>query len=235
MITVKDLWKVYGKGEKRVEALKGVDLTVEDGEFLVILGPSGSGKTTLLNCLSGVDTPTRGEIFFNNVAFHKLSEGKKTEFRARHMGFVFQFFNLVPVLTALENVELPLRILGFKHEEVRRKAVEMLEKVGLADKLHRFPSELSGGEQQRVAIARALVHEPDVVWGDEPTGNLDSETGLSVIKLLEDMRLQHGTTLVIVTHDERIAERADRVLTIRDGRIVKEEKKLEAFEGGSFR
>jgi len=229
MIEVRDLWKVYGKGEKRVEALKGVDLFIDRGEFLVILGPSGSGKTTLLNCLSGVDSPTRGEIFFDGVAFHSLSEGKKTEFRAKRMGFVFQFFNLVPVLTALENVELPLKILGMKHNEARRRALEMLEKVGLSGKIHRFPSELSGGEQQRVAIARALVHEPDVVWGDEPTGNLDSETGLSVIGLLENMRIQHGTTLVIVTHDERIARRADRVLTIRDGRIVKEERKSEAL------
>lgn len=230
MIEVRDLWKVYDKGEKRVEALKGVDLFIDRGEFLVILGPSGSGKTTLLNCLSGVDSPTRGEIFFDGVAFHSLNEEKKTEFRAKRMGFVFQFFNLVPVLTALENVELPLKILGMKHHEARRRALEMLEKVGLSSKIYRFPSELSGGEQQRVAIARALVHEPDVVWGDEPTGNLDSETGLSVIELLENMRFQHGTTMVIVTHDERIACRADRVLTIRDGKIVKEERKSEALQ-----
>lgn len=225
MIEVRDLWKVYGTGTKQVEALRGVNLKIEDGEFVAILGPSGSGKTTLLNCLSGIDSPTRGEIFFDGVAFHALSEEKKTEFRAKHMGFVFQFFNLIPVLTALENVLLPLKILGVNHDEALERARGMLQRVGLADKLNRFPSELSGGEQQRVAIARALVHNPKIVWADEPTGNLDSETGESVISLLEEMRNEHRTTLVIVTHDERIAKRADRVLIIRDGKIVKEERR----------
>lgn len=223
MIQIKDLYKVYGKGENRVEALKNINLTIEDGEFVAILGPSGSGKTTLLNCLSGIDTPTRGEIFFNNVAFHSLTEEEKTKFRAQHMGFVFQFFNLVPVLTVLENVELPLKILGVDHDHGLECAYEMLKKVGLLNKANRFPSQLSGGEQQRVAIARALIHEPDVVWADEPTGNLDSETGLGVIELLEKMRVQNNTTLVIVTHDERIAKRANRVLVIRDGKIIEQE------------
>ncbi|HEY8541625.1 MAG TPA: ABC transporter ATP-binding protein [Pseudothermotoga sp.] len=223
MIQIKDLYKVYGKGENRVEALKNINLTIEDGEFVAILGPSGSGKTTLLNCLSGIDTPTRGEIFFNNVAFHSLTEEEKTKFRAQHMGFIFQFFNLVPVLTVLENVELPLKILGVDHDRGLECAYEMLKKVGLLNKANRFPSQLSGGEQQRVAIARALIHEPDVVWADEPTGNLDSETGLGVIELLEKMRVQNNTTLVIVTHDERIAKRANRVLVIRDGRIIEQE------------
>lgn len=224
MIQIKDLYKVYGKGENRVEALKNINLTIEDGEFVAILGPSGSGKTTLLNCLSGIDTPTRGEIFFNNVAFHSLTEEEKTKFRAQHMGFIFQFFNLVPVLTVLENVELPLKILGVDHDRGLECAYEMLKKVGLLNKANRFPSQLSGGEQQRVAIARALIHEPDVVWADEPTGNLDSETGLGVIELLEKMRVQNNTTLVIVTHDERIAKRANRVLVIRDGKIIEQEK-----------
>lgn len=223
MILVKDLYKVYGKGENRVEALRGVDLSVKDGEFLAILGPSGSGKTTLLNCLSGVDSPTRGEIYFNGVAFHSLSEEEKTEFRAKHMGFIFQFFNLVPVLTVIENVELPLKILGVNHKESKERAYEMIKRVGLSDKANRFPSQLSGGEQQRVAIARALVHEPNIVWADEPTGNLDSETGSMIIELLDRMRIERGTTLVVVTHDERIAKKADRVLTMRDGRIVSEE------------
>lgn len=220
MIVVRDLYKVYGKGENRVEALRGVDLSVKDGEFLAILGPSGSGKTTLLNCLSGVDSPTRGEIYFNGVAFHSLSEEEKTEFRAKHIGFIFQFFNLVPVLTVIENVELPLKILGVNHKESKERAYEMIKRVGLSDKTNRFPSQLSGGEQQRVAIARALVHEPDIVWADEPTGNLDSETGLMIIELLDRMRIERGTTLVVVTHDEHIAKKADRVLTMRDGKIV---------------
>lgn len=220
MILVKDLYKVYGKGENRVEALRGVDLSVRDGEFLAILGPSGSGKTTLLNCLSGVDSPTRGEIYFNGVAFHSLSEEEKTKFRAKHMGFIFQFFNLVPVLTVIENVELPLKILGVNHRESKERAFEMIKRVGLSDKAYRFPSQLSGGEQQRVAIARALVHEPNIVWADEPTGNLDSETGSMIIELLDRMRIEHRTTLVVVTHDERIAKKADRVLIMRDGKFV---------------
>ncbi|GAB4317170.1 MULTISPECIES: ABC transporter ATP-binding protein [Pseudothermotoga] len=220
MIKVKNLWKIYGEGEGAVQALKGINITIEHGEFLAILGPSGSGKTTLLNCLSGIDAPTRGEIFFNGVAFHSMSEEKKTQFRAKYMGFIFQFFNLVPVLTAIENVELPLKILGVKHTEARNRALEMLKKVGLSEKINRFPSQLSGGEQQRVAIARAIIHNPDIIWADEPTGNLDSETGLGIIELLERIRNEHGTTLVIVTHDERIAKRADRVLTIRDGKIL---------------
>ncbi len=223
MIQIKELYKIYGKGENQVEALKGIDLTIEDGEFMAILGPSGSGKTTLLNCLSGIDSPTRGEIIFDGIAFHSLTEEEKTKFRAKHMGFIFQFFNLVPVLTALENVELPLKILGINHRQATERAREMLKKVGLLNKANRFPSQLSGGEQQRVAIARAIVHEPSVIWADEPTGNLDSETGSNVIELLDKMRVEHGTTLVIVTHDERIAKRADRVVVIRDGKIINQQ------------
>ncbi|MBC7123385.1 MAG: ABC transporter ATP-binding protein, partial [Pseudothermotoga sp.] len=209
MIVVKNLWKIYGKGEKRVEALRGVDFRIEQGEFVAILGPSGSGKTTLLNCLSGIDSPTEGEIFFDGVEFHRLSEEEKTKFRAQNMGFVFQFFNLIPVLTVLENVELPLRILGQKGKSVTVRALEMIKKVGLSGKEDKFPSQLSGGEQQRVAIARALVHNPKIVWADEPTGNLDSETGAAIIELLETIRLENRTTLVVVTHDEKIAQKAD--------------------------
>ncbi|WP_448535567.1 ABC transporter ATP-binding protein [Pseudothermotoga sp.] len=227
MIIVKELWKIYGKGERKVEALKGINVTIKDGEFVAIFGPSGSGKTTLLNCLSGIDSPTNGEIYFDDLPFHTLSEEQKTQFRARHMGFVFQFFNLIPVLTALENVLLPLKILGINHGEAKRRAIGMLERVGLRDKIDRFPSQLSGGEQQRVAIARALVHNPKVVWADEPTGNLDSETGMNVIELLESMKKELGTTLVVVTHDERIAQRADRILFMRDGRIIEVREKHE--------
>ncbi|AJC73495.1 MAG: ABC transporter ATP-binding protein [Pseudothermotoga sp.] len=225
MIVVKELWKIYGKGERKVEALKGINVTIKDGEFVAIFGPSGSGKTTLLNCLSGIDSPTNGEIYFDDLPFHTLSEEQKTQFRARHMGFVFQFFNLIPVLTALENVLLPLKILGINHGEAKQRVVAMLERVGLRDKIDRFPSQLSGGEQQRVAIARALVHNPKVVWADEPTGNLDSETGMNVIELLESMKKELGTTLVVVTHDERIAQRADRILFMRDGRITEVREK----------
>ncbi|MGB9789288.1 MAG: ABC transporter ATP-binding protein [Thermotoga caldifontis] len=228
MIVVKNLWKIYGKGEKRVEALRGVDFQIEQGEFVAILGPSGSGKTTLLNCLSGIDSPTEGEIFFDGVEFHRLSEEEKTKFRAQNMGFVFQFFNLIPVLTVLENVELPLRILGQKGKSVTDRALEMIKKVGLSGKEDKFPSQLSGGEQQRVAIARALVHNPKIVWADEPTGNLDSETGAAIIELLETIRLENRTTLVVVTHDEKIAQKADRIFVFRDGRILRTIKKGES-------
>ncbi|WP_041075711.1 ABC transporter ATP-binding protein [Thermotoga caldifontis] len=228
MIVVKNLWKVYGKGEKKVEALRGVDFQIEQGEFVAILGPSGSGKTTLLNCLSGIDSPTEGEIFFDGVEFHRLSEEEKTKFRAQNMGFVFQFFNLIPVLTVLENVELPLRILGQKGKSVTVRALEMIKKVGLSGKEDKFPSQLSGGEQQRVAIARALVHNPKIVWADEPTGNLDSETGAAIIELLETIRLENRTTLVVVTHDEKIAQKADRIFVFRDGRILRTIKKGES-------
>jgi len=211
-----------------VEALRGVDFQIEQGEFVAILGPSGSGKTTLLNCLSGIDSPTEGEIFFDGVEFHRLSEEEKTKFRAQNMGFVFQFFNLIPVLTVLENVELPLRILGQKGKSVTDRALEMIKKVGLSGKEDKFPSQLSGGEQQRVAIARALVHNPKIVWADEPTGNLDSETGAAIIELLETIRLENRTTLVVVTHDEKIAQKADRIFVFRDGRILRTIKKGES-------
>lgn len=211
-----------------MEALRGVDFQIEQGEFVAILGPSGSGKTTLLNCLSGIDSPTEGEIFFDGVEFHRLSGEEKTKFRAQNMGFVFQFFNLIPVLTVLENVELPLRILGQKGKSVTDRALEMIKKVGLSGKEDKFPSQLSGGEQQRVAIARALVHNPKIVWADEPTGNLDSETGAAIIELLETIRLENRTTLVVVTHDEKIAQKADRIFVFRDGRILRTIKKGES-------
>ncbi|MFN3283410.1 MAG: ABC transporter ATP-binding protein [Pseudothermotoga sp.] len=231
MIVVKDLWKIYGKGEKRIEALRGVGFQIEQGEFIAILGPSGSGKTTLLNCLSGIDSPTKGEIFFDGVEFHRLGEEEKTKFRAQNMGFIFQFFNLIPVLTVIENVELPLRILGQKGREVTERAAEMLKKVGLSGKEDKFPSQLSGGEQQRVAISRALVHNPKIIWADEPTGNLDSETGAAIIDLLERIRLENRTTLIVVTHDEKIAQRANRIFVVRDGKILKEiDRKDEVME-----
>jgi putative ABC transport system ATP-binding protein len=219
LIEVRNLWKEYN-GRDRVTALKGINLKINSGEFVVILGPSGSGKTTLLNCLSGVDRPTKGTVIIDGTDLYALSEEERTGFRAKNMGFVFQFFNLVPVLTALENVELPLLILGVNRREAKERAFDMLRRVGLAHKWNRFPEELSGGEKQRVAIARALVHNPKVVWADEPTGALDSETGGMIIDLL--MEMKKNSTLVIVTHDERIAEKADRVIKIRDGQIVQD-------------
>jgi len=224
IVVAMNLRKIYGKGKKQVEALKGLNLEIRKSEFVAILGPSGSGKTTLLNCLSGIDVPTEGEVYIDQKALHTMSEDEKTIFRARMMGFVFQFFNLIPVLTAVENVELPLMILGMRNG-VREKALSMLEKLGMKEKANRFPSELSGGEQQRVAIARALVHSPKIVWADEPTGALDTRTGEMIVNLLVKLKEDTNTTLVVVTHDERIAKKADRVLFIEDGKIVGERRK----------
>ncbi|POZ92587.1 macrolide ABC transporter ATP-binding protein [Petrotoga halophila DSM 16923] len=219
MIKAIELYKVYNDKRVKVEALKNINLTIKKGEFIGILGPSGSGKTTLLNCLSAIDNPTRGEIYFKGVPFQNLKEEERTSFRAKNMGFVFQFFNLIPVLTVLENVQLPLLILGEKNKTSKDKAYEVLKKVKLDSKVERFPYELSGGEQQRVAIARAIIHSPEVIWADEPTGNLDSENGEIIIELLEEIRKENGTTLVVVTHDLNIAKRADRIIQIRDGII----------------
>jgi putative ABC transport system ATP-binding protein len=219
LIKAIELYKVYNDKRVKVEALKNVTLTIKKSEFIGILGPSGSGKTTLLNCLSAIDNPTRGEIYFKGVPFQNLKEEERTSFRAKNMGFVFQFFNLIPVLTVLENVQLPLLILGEKNKTSKEKAYEVLKKVKLDNKVERFPYELSGGEQQRVAIARAIIHSPEVIWADEPTGNLDSENGEIIIELLEGIRKENGTTLVVVTHDLNIAKRADRIIQIRDGII----------------
>ncbi|RAO99148.1 macrolide ABC transporter ATP-binding protein [Petrotoga sp. 9PW.55.5.1] len=219
MIKAIELYKFYNDKRIKVEALKNVNVTINKSEFIAILGPSGSGKTTLLNCLSAIDKPTKGEIYFKGIPFQNLKEEERTSFRARNMGFVFQFFNLVPVLNVMENVQLPLLILGEKTKNAKAKTLEVLKEIKMENKAYRFPYELSGGEQQRVAIARAIIHSPEVIWADEPTGNLDTETGELIIKLLEKIKEEKGTTLVVVTHDINIAKRADRIITIRDGTI----------------
>jgi putative ABC transport system ATP-binding protein len=211
--------KVYDTGFLKVHAVKGVSLTIRKGEMVSIMGPSGCGKTTLLNCLSGLDTLTEGSVKIEGIPLETMSDDLKSMYRAKRMGFIFQSYNLLPILTAAENVELPLLVSGVKPKEAREAAISSLEIVGLAERLYHTPAELSGGEQQRVAIARALVNNPAIVWADEPTGNLDGDTSWQIISLLRDLNKQYGQTLVIVTHDTVIAEVTDRVLMMRDGMI----------------
>ena len=212
--------KIYDTGRVKVPALRGVSLTVYRGEMVAIMGPSGSGKTTLLNCLSGLDTIDEGMILIAGKELARLPDDVRSEFRARHMGFVFQLFNLIPVLSALENVELPALLAGIRPSEARRRAWAVLEQVGLADRAGHKPAELSGGQQQRVAIDRALVNQPDIIWADEPTGNLDTETADEVMALLRRLNRENGQTFVIVTHDPRIGSMCDRVIQMRDGLII---------------
>ena len=209
--------KVY-RGGTEVEALKGVGMEVLQGEMVAVMGPSGSGKTTLLNCLSGLESIDEGSIRVGGVDLARLSDDDRTEYRAGHMGFVFQAFNLLPVLTAAENVEIPLLLVGAKGKSARAQALEILDAVGLAERADHRPDQLSGGEQQRVAVARALVHRPEVVWADEPTGNLDSEATESVMGVLARMN-RDGQTIVLVTHNPLVAERAHRIIRMRDGLI----------------
>jgi len=220
IVEARDVVKIYDTGRVKVHALRGVSLTVYRGEMVAVMGPSGSGKTTLLNCLSGLDTIDEGQILIAGKELAKLPDDVRSTFRARHMGFVFQLFNLIPVLTALENVELPALLAGVRPSEARRRALEVLEQVGLADRAGHKPNELSGGQQQRVAIARALVNQPDIIWADEPTGNLDTETADEVMALLRRLNQENGQTFVIVTHDPRIGAMCDRIVQMRDGRII---------------
>jgi putative ABC transport system ATP-binding protein len=210
--------KVYRTGAESVTALNRVSLTIERGEFVAVMGPSGSGKTTFLNCLSGLDDIDDGAVLVEGQNIHYLSDAKRSEYRARKMGFIFQSFNLIPVFTAAENVELPLLLAGVDPREARRGAESTLERVGLGNRRGHRPNELSGGEQQRVTIARALAGQPAIVWADEPTGNLDTETAWSVIELLQELN-DDGLTLVLVTHDASIAKVAGRLIRMRDGEI----------------
>ena len=212
-----DLWKVYPMGDTEVSALRGVSLEISKGEILAITGPSGSGKTTLLNCLSSLDTVSRGNIYFEEKDISNISDNERTKLRGERMGFIFQQYQLIPVLTAVENVELPLLLLNFPADEARKKALESLSTLGLSNRSHHKPSELSGGQQQRVAIARAIVHNPKILFADEPTGNLDSDTSDSVVHALEELNRIHGITIVIVTHDTSVSKRCNRILVINDG------------------
>jgi putative ABC transport system ATP-binding protein len=220
MIMARDVHKTYKTGKIEVHALRGLDLHIAPGEMVAVMGPSGCGKTTLLNCLSGLDEFDRGEILIEGTTFQKMSDNARTEYRAKRMGFVFQFYNLLPVLSAVENVELPLLVSGVKPKEARRRALEVVEQVGLTRWAGHRPAELSGGQRQRVTIARALANSPAIVWADEPTGDLDSETADEVLGLMRQLNQSHGQTFVIVTHDRRIGEMCDRIVRMRDGRVI---------------
>lgn len=220
IVLAENLSKIYGSGNSKVVALDSVNLTIYKGEIVAILGPSGSGKTTLLNLLAGLDVPTNGRVLIDGVEITKLSEEEKTRFRAKSMGFIFQFFNLVPVLTAVENVELPMLLNKCPISEARKRALELLEKMNILHRKDAYPPQLSGGEQQRVSIARALSTNPKIIWADEPTGALDSKNGEQIKNLIIQLNKEFETTFVIVTHDPSVAQIANRTIRMESGRIV---------------
>ncbi|HZC72602.1 MAG TPA: ABC transporter ATP-binding protein [Jatrophihabitans sp.] len=231
LLAARQVEKIYRNGTVTVPALHDLNLVVEDGEMVGVMGPSGSGKTTLLNCLSGLDDIDGGTVHIGGRDLFAMSDAERTVHRARAMGFVFQAFNLIPVFTAVENVELPLLLAGVGQRQARHRATEMLERVGLGARIAHRPTELSGGEQQRVTIARALVSRPQIVWADEPTGNLDSTMAKSVMDLLVELNHEHGQTIVLVTHDAAIGERVPRLVSMRDGRLAEDLRRGPSLAG----
>jgi len=224
VLETRNVKRTYQMGSVTVSALRGVSLEIEEGDFVAILGPSGSGKSTLLHVLGGLDRPDEGEVLIDGTSLYTLNDNKRADVRLRKIGFVFQFFNLLPRLTALRNVELPLTLADVTEQESVKKAKELLQIVGLGDRVTHRPTELSGGEQQRVAIARALINDPKIVLADEPTGNLDTSTGGEIVHLMQRLNKEKGQTFVVVTHDLGVAENADRILLLKDG-IIQGEKK----------
>ena len=216
MIRTKGLVRTYGKGEGKVTALGGVDITVRDGEMVAVIGRSGSGKSTLLNLIGGLDSPTEGQVFYNDKEIGSMSDRQLSGFRLKNIGFVFQFFDLIPELTAAENIMLPARLARNK----KAKPDELYSALDISDRIKHYPSELSGGQQQRAAIARALINNPDVLLCDEPTGNLDKRSGEEVMSLLKKLNSEQGKTIIIVTHDQGIAEQCERIIEISDGCVV---------------
>ncbi len=221
-VKVVEVEKTYQLGENMVHALKGINMELNKGDFVAFIGPSGSGKTTLLNMIGVLDKPSKGKIFVNNLDLTLLKERELTKLRRGTIGFIFQFYNLIPVLSAFENVELPMLIAGIPTKEREKRAKELLTRVGLSERMYHRPDELSGGEQQRVAIVRALANKPSIVLADEPTGDLDSKTGKEIVQVLRDLSSHEGATVVIVTHDPTVAAMATKVFEMRDGTIVKE-------------
>jgi len=225
MIKIDRIKRSYKIGDTVVKALRGVTLTIEQGEFLSIAGPSGSGKTTLLNLIGCIDRADSGEIFINGEAVSAKNKKELALFRRHKLGFIFQTFNLIPVLNAFENVSFPLSLLSFNEKEIRERSMAMLAEVGLEGRVDSRPAKLSGGQQQRVAIARALVKEPQIVLADEPTANLDSKTGKAILKLMEDMNARYNTTFIFSTHDPMVMDYAHRLVQLHDGKIIKDERR----------
>ncbi len=223
IVEARSIHKTYDTGTVRVEALRGVDLVLEQGEMVAIMGPSGCGKTTLLNCLSGLDSLDGGEVVIEGTPLSEMSDRERTDYRARRMGFVFQFYNLMPVLTAVENVELPLLLARVGGDDARGRALDALALVGLRERAGHVPDALSGGERQRVTIARSLVNDPAIVWADEPTGDLDSENAGEIVELMRRLNLERGLTFLIVTHDIAVGRMTDRIVRMVDGMIRGEE------------
>jgi len=223
VIETKGITKVYNPDKVPVHALNGVDMKIEKGEFTSIVGPSGSGKTTLLNIIGGLDTPTDGKVYIRDTDLFSLSERELIDFRLHHIGFVFQAYNLIPVLTAIENVSFVMQMQGRPATEYKEKSIRLLDEVGLHDKIDKRPSELSGGQQQRVAVARALASRPDFVLADEPTANLDSKSTADLLDMMAELNEIEGMTFIFSTHDQRVIERARRVITLEDGKIVEDE------------
>lgn len=224
IIELQNVRKTYEMGDVKVNALCGIDLKIYDGEFVAIIGHSGSGKSTLMNMVGSLDLPTSGKIKLDNVDITTLSESELAQWRGKKIGFVFQSFNLIPTLTAIENVSLPLMFKNVSIEEAKERSKKMLEKVGIGHRMNHLPRELSGGEQQRVAIARALVVKPEVILADEPTGNIDYKSGLEIMGLLTKLNKEEKRTVIVVTHERFVAEHAERIVELRDGRIIKDSK-----------
>ena len=222
LVRVQDVHKVYRRGDEKIESLNGIGLEIPKGDFLALMGPSGSGKTTLLNLLGGLDRPTSGAVEGAGEPIHRLSDGQLAQWRARHVGFVFQFYNLLPVLTAERNVELPLLLTSLSAAQRRQHAATALSVVGLADRARHYPRQLSGGQEQRVGIARAIVTDPTLLLCDEPTGDLDRKSGDEILDLLQELNRDHGKTIVMVTHDPHAAARARRTLHLDKGNLVTE-------------